>query len=70
MINFVVIDGYAEKSCLQTFVNAVCGHGGGVWLIDRPTGSREQPAERIFRIGDGSGGKGFEVFLQSAKVRH
>lgn len=69
MINFAVIDGYAEKRCLQTFVNAARGHVGHVWLIDRPIGSREQPAARIFRAGHGSGGKGFEGFLQSAKVR-
>ena len=69
VINFVVINGYAEKRCLQTFVNAARGHGGDVWLIDRLIGSREQPAARIFRAGHGSGGKGLEGFLQSAKVR-
>ena len=69
MINFAVIDGYAEKRCLQTFVNAARGHVGHVWLIDRPIGSREQPAARIFRAGHGSGGKGFEGFLRSTKVR-
>ena len=69
MINFVVIDGYAEKRCLQTFVNAARGYGGYVWLIDRPVVSREQPAARIFRTGHGSGDKGLEGFLQSTKVR-
>lgn len=69
VINIVVIGGYAAGGCLQTFVNTACGHGDNVWLIDRPAGSREQPAARVFRTSNGSGCKGFEVFLQSVKAR-